>query len=421
MILKIWKEKAQSIRKFSFLLNILLTTFFSRVNIGNLVESQHGYKPKIGSLVPEPLKKVHHSVDLDHDPYIHNSAEHNEGNHQKIEYEEAKHEDILNIDDEVKSLEEIQEGVSDDEESERNGLTRYPQSDFMNINSDEITQQQNTDENSLDEKAQTIVDQMKELLIKQLKKNLRNESNAHYGIKWNECQVEPIVGTRYKCAICIEYNLCEYCEVNNEHNHIFIKIKDRNARVPMLCEIKHMVQKLPKQENEKLEIRQNLNYPNLALDISWAFGIIGNPAKSCKNIQKALLVSLHDKEFLKTIQIDEIDGEDGINKDLLISVSWKLLNKTQEEWPSNPDKVVLKCLSNDYLIKLKDLRVTEDQLTPIKILPEKTSILKIIFVLPNKIRQATIKDKKTLNLLFSLYDEEINQYIGSNLPCTIPL
>jgi len=76
------------------------------------------------------------------------------------------------------------------------------------------------------------------------------------------------VGTRYKCAICIEYNLCEYCEVNNEHNHIFIKIKDRNARVPMLCEIKHMVQKLPKQENEKLEIRQNLNYPNLALDIS---------------------------------------------------------------------------------------------------------------------------------------------------------
>jgi len=183
MILKIWKEKAQSIRKFSFLLNILLTTFFSRVNIGNLVESQHGYKPKIGSLVPEPLKKVHHSVDLDHDPYIHNSAEHNEGNHQKIEYEEAKHEDILNIDDEVKSLEEIQEGVSDDEESERNGLTRYPQSDFMNINSDEITQQQNTDENSLDEKAQTIVDQMKELLIKQLKKNLRNESNAHYGIK----------------------------------------------------------------------------------------------------------------------------------------------------------------------------------------------------------------------------------------------
>mmetsp|Transcript_7234 Transcript_7234/g.8187 ORF Transcript_7234/g.8187 Transcript_7234/m.8187 type:complete len:234 (+) Transcript_7234:747-1448(+) len=233
--------------------------------------------------------------------------------------------------------------------------------------------------------------------------------------------MSPVIGTRYKCAICIEYNLCEYCEVNNIHQHIFIKIKDRNARVPMFCEIKHMAQKMPKPVADKVEINPNADYPNLSLDISCAFGNTGNPVKTHKNIQKAFMVQLPDKDFLKTIQIDEIPGEDELSKDLLVSVCWDVKNNSKEAWPPNKDRISLKCLSNDFLIKLRDLKITPFHLSPITISPGKTSRLCINYVLPSKIRQATIKDKKTLNLMFSLYDEENHQYIGSNLPCTIPL
>ena len=56
---------------------------------------------------------------------------------------------------------------------------------------------------------------------------------VHKGIKCQRCFQEPIIGYRYKCMICKDYNLCDQCEeknyLNNEHPHDFIKIrKERN-------------------------------------------------------------------------------------------------------------------------------------------------------------------------------------------------
>lgn len=52
--------------------------------------------------------------------------------------------------------------------------------------------------------------------------------NVHKGIKCSNCGMKNIVGTRYKCAICPNYNLCEICEANIEHDedHVLLKIKD---------------------------------------------------------------------------------------------------------------------------------------------------------------------------------------------------
>ena len=56
---------------------------------------------------------------------------------------------------------------------------------------------------------------------------------VHKGIKCQRCFQEPIIGYRYKCMVCNDYNLCEQCEeknfLNYEHPHDFIKIrKERN-------------------------------------------------------------------------------------------------------------------------------------------------------------------------------------------------
>jgi len=55
-----------------------------------------------------------------------------------------------------------------------------------------------------------------------------SKSLIHEGIKCEKCFDEPIIGYRYKCTICNDYNLCEKCEEKNldseEHPHYFIKI-----------------------------------------------------------------------------------------------------------------------------------------------------------------------------------------------------
>lgn len=49
----------------------------------------------------------------------------------------------------------------------------------------------------------------------------------HRGITCNMCNASPVCGTRYKCANCLDYDVCEVCEPGDQHNrtHIFLKIK----------------------------------------------------------------------------------------------------------------------------------------------------------------------------------------------------
>eukprot|EP01134_Creolimax_fragrantissima_P006104 CFRG6104T1 len=55
----------------------------------------------------------------------------------------------------------------------------------------------------------------------------RKEGYVHRGITCNTCTVSPIRGVRYKCANCVDYDICELCESNNRHTktHAFLKIR----------------------------------------------------------------------------------------------------------------------------------------------------------------------------------------------------
>ncbi|GAA5805904.1 hypothetical protein HPULCUR_011430 [Helicostylum pulchrum] len=47
------------------------------------------------------------------------------------------------------------------------------------------------------------------------------------GITCNKCNMSPIRGVRYKCANCVDFDLCEMCEGANSHinTHVFLKIR----------------------------------------------------------------------------------------------------------------------------------------------------------------------------------------------------
>jgi hypothetical protein len=57
--------------------------------------------------------------------------------------------------------------------------------------------------------------------------NLSVCNTVHEGVICNNCGEFPIVGIRYKCSECPNYNLCSRCEnINTTHNdHDFIKMK----------------------------------------------------------------------------------------------------------------------------------------------------------------------------------------------------
>lgn len=55
----------------------------------------------------------------------------------------------------------------------------------------------------------------------------RKEGFIHRGITCNKCNMSPIRGVRYKCANCVDFDLCEMCEGANSHinTHVFLKIR----------------------------------------------------------------------------------------------------------------------------------------------------------------------------------------------------
>ena len=52
------------------------------------------------------------------------------------------------------------------------------------------------------------------------------EGFVHRGITCNVCGRTPLRGTRYKCASCVDFDVCANCEPTCNHNpiHVFLRI-----------------------------------------------------------------------------------------------------------------------------------------------------------------------------------------------------
>ena len=49
---------------------------------------------------------------------------------------------------------------------------------------------------------------------------------VHAHVKCDSCLCNPIIGTRYKCSVCPNFDICAKCENINNHEHPFLKIKN---------------------------------------------------------------------------------------------------------------------------------------------------------------------------------------------------
>ena len=55
---------------------------------------------------------------------------------------------------------------------------------------------------------------------------------VHFGVKCDGCGSFPIIGCRFKCAVCPDFDYCEECEkkLSEKHNHPFLKIYEPKMR-----------------------------------------------------------------------------------------------------------------------------------------------------------------------------------------------
>ena len=211
--------------------------------------------------------------------------------------------------------------------------------------------------NDLEEKRQLENSKLSQMIISD--KNRINKTickTVHKKIKCEHCFIEPIVGLRYKCSICQNYNLCEKCEEKNEetqkHSHDFIKIRNEEKN------------------------NDNNNYD-----------IINSSDKKPKE---------------KEIYSYEIKEKDlnfyypNNSKNEIIQLTIK--NNCELTWPENDTKLI--CDESDSLIFLKELI-----LPPLKIGNEKTISLELI--MPSDLPIDDYKVKINFNIKGKNYGEPI--------------
>lgn len=58
---------------------------------------------------------------------------------------------------------------------------------------------------------------------------------VHGRVSCDGCGVHPIVGIRYKCSVCPDFDYCEKCEASIDHPHVFLKIKNPEDPRPRHC------------------------------------------------------------------------------------------------------------------------------------------------------------------------------------------
>ena len=80
---------------------------------------------------------------------------------------------------------------------------------------------------------------------------------VHGRVNCDGCGQKGIIGIRYKCAVCSDFDFCERCEATIEHEHPFLKIKTlKQTPVKIFTVVNH-------DEDTSLEINgQQINIPS---------------------------------------------------------------------------------------------------------------------------------------------------------------
>jgi hypothetical protein len=210
----------------------------------------------------------------------------------------------------------------------------------------------------LEEKRESDYNQMSKLMVKNPEEKEEEivfsmVKVPHHGIKCDKCGINPIIGYRYKCSVCNNYNLCENCEMKNyetkEHQHNFIKIRKEEKKVK-----KEVKPKKGKDKKKEIKIEEKKE----------------NPKKESPKKEIIVINELEEKYDYELIT-NKQDLSSEVNQFTVNEIEYKVMlkNNGNLEWPANRTKLIndkdsdIKCED----IILNNLHKDENQTISIKL------------------------------------------------------
>jgi hypothetical protein len=116
---------------------------------------------------------------------------------------------------------------------------------------------------------------LQKLSIEENKSNPQNKvlnKTIHNGVTCDGCNQSPIIGVRYKCTVCENFDFCDDCEnkFSESHKHPFLKIKNLNQSSYLVkCVLDNSRENIATQNNtsDKVEQAQNNFYGSNDIEI----------------------------------------------------------------------------------------------------------------------------------------------------------
>jgi len=171
-------------------------------------------------------------------------------------------------------------------------------------------------------------------------KGCENKS-VHNGIKCKRCFLEPIIGYRYKCSICKNYNLCQKCEEKNEiseeHPHYFIKI----AKEKKGSNINFDIPNNNKSNNDNILNKNYINNKTMNIIKNQFFNNNNNKISifpDNNSVANEVRKKIYLYECLNASQLStEIyQGTNEARIDIILK------NNGKEKWPKNKAKLIIR-------------------------------------------------------------------------------
>ncbi|OMJ69859.1 hypothetical protein SteCoe_32295 [Stentor coeruleus] len=175
-------------------------------------------------------------------------------------------------------------------------------------------------------KAQKKPKEKKENKAKKPKKPLKSKSSKnidlviHQNIICDGCNIGPIVGIRYKCTTCHDFDLCENCEEKSNHAHPLIKIK-----VPMNIEAKPFW-------------AQHCPMPGPSAFVHGNEGMINH----IKEFMKGHVKDIIKKKYKVKVCAQKFPNNFAVVPGGLMKLVWEVKNKGKIMWPEGSKLVMIR-------------------------------------------------------------------------------
>ena len=170
--------------------------------------------------------------------------------------------------------------------------------------------------------------------IKLSYKYINFDLKIHNGIQCNFCGLLPIIGNRFKCSVCLDYNLCDKCEkeIGENHKHCFIKLRNNES----INLIKSKMNYICLNKNYKFNTLNNNNIFPIFVEllnsgnVSWSNPCYFSCLENESDLSGKFIKILKDIHIEEKIKIKIILDLSNIKKDGIYKSVWCLKNEKNQ-------------------------------------------------------------------------------------------